>query len=380
MSKKLSIVLTTTFTLLDQFQNAISSPSQQNPASNEAKAKDNQDALPLLVASSTALKSQVTKLSLLCITPPFTSSAICTVLSALNESVLPSLVTAALLVTPNEYTKAFHAEIQILSRTTLKELTSLVGEVKAVADKKEAQGKEEEEEELSEPEKRIVTVATGRVWDSCDVLVDIASKGVVGFVIRRVEEWRDLIRDAVDEIEEWDPDEDGDELFDDLLGQDGGNDKDSGGEDDNDDDDDNDNDEDTAASHARKKSTLRILKPVAQIFPAIVTNRLKNAGDTPLSSGGGTRRLESLMVHLQRVPENIDEVAGALYEANWEKHTQLTMKVKDDAARAVNLMSSPWNAADGQKEEDKFTTWSKTWLKVVNEVSKAIEDDATKSG
>lgn len=86
------------------------------------------------------------------------------------------------------------------------------------------------------------------------------------------------------------------------------------------------------------------------------------------------------MVHLQRVPENIDEVAGALYEANWEKHTQLTMKVKDDAARAVNLMSSPWNAADGQKEEDKFTTWSKTWLKVVNEVSKAIEDDATKSG
>lgn len=377
MSKNLSIVLTTTSTLLDQFQNAISSPSQQNPASNEAKAKDNQDALPLLVASSTALKSQVTKLSLLCITSPFTSSAICTVLSALNESVLPSLVTAALLVTPNEYTKAFHAEIQILSRTTLKELGSLVGEVKAVADKKEAQ---EKEEELSEPEKRVVTVATGRVWDSCDVLVDIASKGVVGFVIRRVEEWRDLMRDAVDEIEEWDPDEDGDEFFDDLLGEDGGNDKDSSGKDDNDDEDDDNDDEDTAASHARKKSTLRILKPVAQVFPAIVANRLKNAGDAPLSSSGGTRRLESLMIYLQRVPDNIDEVAGALYEANWEKHSQFTKKVKDEAAKAVDLMATPWNAADGQTAEDKFTTWSKTWLKVVNEVSKAIEDDATKSG
>lgn len=377
MSRKLSVVLTTTFTLLDQFQDAVSTTSQQNPASNEAK--DYQDVLPLLVASSTALKSQATKLSLLCITSPFTPSAICTVLSALNESVLPSLVTAALLVTPNEFTKAFHAEIQILLKTTLKELASLVGEVKAVADQKEAQKKEEE---LSEPEKGVVTVATGRVWDSCDVLIDIANKGVVGFVIRRVEEFRDLVRDAVEEIEEWDPDEDGDELFDDLLGGDGKNGSDDGNEDedeDKDEDGNNDDDEDTAASHARKKSTLRILKPVSQVFPAIVANRLKKAGDVSLSSGGGARKLETLMAHLQSVPENIDEVAGALYEANWEKHTQLTRKVKDEAAKAVELMASPWVAVDGQAAEDKFTAWAKTWLKVVNEVSKSIEDDATKS-
>lgn len=375
MSKKLSLVLTTTLTLLDQFQTAIYSPPQKHSAPNDdtddAKRKD--DALSLLTASSHALHSQVTKLSLLTITAPFTHSAVCTVLSALNESVLPSLVTAALLVNPDDFTKAFHAEIQILAKAALKELAALIGEVEAVADKKDkSQSEGKKEEGLSQPEKDVVTVATGRVWDACDVLVDLATKGVVGFVIRRVEKWRDLVRDAVQEIEEWDPEED-DDFFDDLLGEDVKN---AAGDDDEEveDDDDDDDDEETAISHARKKSTLRILKPVAQVFPAISTNRLKNAGNAPVASNAGVRKLESLMADLQCITEDIDEVAGALYEANWDKHTRFLGKVKDNAAKAVDLVKAPWGAAEGT--EDKFTTWSKTWLKVVDEVSKSIDDEA----
>lgn len=377
MSNKLTVLLTTTSTLVEQFQNAIST-SQQNPATSNKQTKDNndhdqtQDALPLLIASSTALRSQVTKLSLLAITSPFTPSALSTVLTAVNESVLPSLVTAALLVTPDEYTKAFHGEIQLLTKTVLRELSALVVEVKAIADKKEKDAQDKKkEEDLTEPEKNVVTVATGRVWDACDVLVDVASKGVVGFVARRVEEWRDLVRDAVEEIEEWDPAED-DELFDDLLDDGTGNNDENEDEDDkDDDDDDDDDDEETAVSQERKKSTLRILKPVAQVFPAIITNRLKNAGDAPLQSSDGTRKLETLMVHLQNVPENIDEVAGALYEADWARHALYTGKVKDEAAKAVSLLASGWKTADGQATEDKFTVWSKTWLKVVDEVTKS---------
>lgn len=289
-------------------------------------------------------------------------------LSALNESVLPSLVTAALLVNSDDFTKAFHAEIQILAKAALKELGALIGEVKDVADKKnKAQSESKKEDDLSQEEKDVVTVATGRVWDACDALVDVATKGVVGFVIRRVEQWRDLVKDAVEEIEEWDPDED-DDFFDDLLSEDK---KDAGGEDDDEDDDD---DDDTAITHARKKSTLRILKPVAQIFPAILTNRLKNAGNASVASSAGVRKLESLMVNLQSIPDDIDEVAGALYEENWERHTQFLGKVKNNAAKAVGLVKLPWGAAEDT--EDKFTTWSKTWLKVMDEVSKSI-DEAT---
>lgn len=377
MSKNLPIVLTTTLSLLEQFQGALNAPPQ-TPVSNEPKRND---ALPLLTASSDALKSQVTKLSLLTINTPFTPSAVCTVLSALNESVLPSLVTASLLVIPKEFTKAFHAEIQILTDLTLKELASLIGKVKAVADKKDKEKSEDpKKKEEDSSEKDVVTIATGRVWDSCDILIDLATNGVVGFVIRRVEQWRDLVRDAVEEIEEWDPDEDDDAFFEEMLGDDGKKESGDGNYKDFEEDGDDDDEEDTVLSHANKKSALRVLKPVGQIFPAIATNRLKDAGDKPLSSAAEVSKLESLITNLQSIPEDIDEVAGALYEAKWDRYAQFLIKVKGEAAKAVELVAFPWDAGvDGQKAEDKFTTWSKTWLKVVDEVSKSIGGDATSS-
>jgi hypothetical protein len=367
MAKQLRVSLTTTLTILEQLQVALSAPAgDTNPAELSGK-----DALPLLSTSATALKSQVTKLSLLTITSPFTHSAVGTVLSALNSSVLPSLVTAALLVTPADHTKAFHAEVHALTKTTLRELTSLVTEVQAVAEKaNKAKEGQKKGGELSQTEKNPVTVATGRVWDSCDALIDVAAKGVVGFVIRRVEEWRDLVRDAVEEIEEWDPEEDGDEFFDDLLSDDG--------EKDTQDEEEVDTEESSAALHAQKKSTLRILKPIAQIYPAIVANRLKGAGDVPCSSPSGIGRLERLMTNLQLIPEHVDEVAGALYEEDSGKCTQYLGKVKHCAMDAVDSVKPTWDtvdAADGQQKEDKFTIWSKTWMNVLDEVSKSVEAD-----
>lgn len=358
MSKQLYVRLETTLALLDQFQSTLSTPPENPSAPNPQK---DQDALPLLSASTEALKSQVTKLSLLAINTPFTPSAINTVLGALIESVLPSLVTSALLVTPGEYTKAFHGEILVLSRTVLKELSVLVGVVKSVAEKNE-----KESVQLGQEEKDTVTVTTGRVWDSCDSLSDTAAKGVIGFVIRRVEEWRDLVEDAVKEIEEWDPDEDDDGFFDDILGEDKPEDG-TGGDSDSD-----EEEKDTAALHAHKKSTLRVLKPVTKVFPAILTNRLKNAGTTP-SSTSGIKRLETLMGDLHNIPENIDEVAGALYDEELEKSSRYLERTKDCAARAVEDMALPLDAkeTDSQQTEDKFTVWSRTWLKVMDEVNKS---------
>ncbi|KAF7172055.1 hypothetical protein CNMCM5623_004357 [Aspergillus felis] len=367
MAKQLQVSLTTTLTLLEQLQAALSAPAgDTKPAELSGK-----DALPLLSTSATALKSQITKLSLLTITSPFTHSAVGTVLSALNGSVLPSLVTAALLVTPTDHTKAFHAEVHALTKTTLRELTSLVTEVQAVAEKTDkAKDGQKKGGELSQAEKDTVTVATGRVWESCDTLTDVAAKGVVGFVIRRVEEWRDLVRDAVEEIEEWDPDEDGDEFFDDLLSDDG--------EKDIQDEAEEDTEESSAALHAQKKSTLRILKPVAQIYPAIVVNRLKGAGDVPCSSSSGIGRLERLMTNLQHIPEHVDEVAGALYEDDLDKCSQYLGKVKRCAMNAVDSVKPTWDtvdAADGQQKEDRFTIWSNTWTNVLDEVSRSVGAD-----
>lgn len=86
----------------------------------------------------------------------------------------------------------------------LAEFAAVVGIVKDIAEKDLS---EKDKKDMSKAEKDVVTVAAGRVWDACDVVTNTAGKGVVGFVMHRVEQWRDLIRDAVEEIEEWDPEE-----------------------------------------------------------------------------------------------------------------------------------------------------------------------------
>lgn len=371
MSRKLQIVLATTLTLVDQFQSTLSS-SQPNPGPTAGKGAEELDPLPLLSGASTALKSHVTKLSLLTINPPFTHSAVATTLSVLNESVLPSLVTATLLVTPESHTKTFQKEIRILVGTTLKELSLLVKEVQVVAEG------EADEKSLDQSTKDTITVAAGRVWDACDVLVDVAAKGIVGFMVRRAEEHRDLVRDAVEEIEAWDPDEEGDEFFDDLLGDDekGLAVSDKAGASEDSEKEGEDEEEGSAALHARKKDALRILKPIAQIYPAIISNRLKTA-PTPLVPSD-IRILESLVLSLQQIPNYIDEVAGALYEEDLEKYTHQLEKTIKYACKAVDLVVLPWGlkqtSGDQDIAGDKFTTWSKTWTKVIEEVSRTVDE------
>lgn len=385
MAQQFSVIISTTLTLLEQFQVTLASPTAstqapqpQTPANKDADT--NANVLPLLANSAAALRAQVTKLSLLAITAPFTHSAVNTVLRACNESVLPSLVTAALLVTPAGYTKAFHTEVLVLVKTALAEFATLVKDVKVIADAKEASKKEDpkkKEGEISKGEKDAVTVAVGRVWDACDAVAEVASKGVVGFVMHRVEQWRDLVRDAVEELEDWDPEEE-DDFFDELMGEEKG----AGSDGDADDeDDDGDEQEDTAALQEQKKSTLRFLKPIAQVYPAILTYRLKNAGDEPLSSTAGIATLEALMINLQSIPDQVDEAAGALYESNWSKSAEYLQKTQKNAAQAVKSVAAPWNAVESaegrQQPGDKFTTWSKTWLKVMDEVSKPIDAAAS---
>ncbi|KAJ6000185.1 hypothetical protein N7481_000594 [Penicillium waksmanii] len=384
MATQIATLLSSTLALLDQFQETLTpsraAETQSQSQSQPESSSSSNDAKPLalLSASSAALRAQVTKLSLLAITTPFTPSAVSTVLRAVNDSVLPSLITAALLITPTEYTKAFHSEILVLSRTALAEFAALVGLVKGIAEKSETgekSKKNDSKEAMSKAEKDTVTVAAGRVWEACDTVTAVATKGVVGFVVHRVEQWRDLIRDAVMEIEEWDPEEDEDDFFDDLMGDEKKKDDDDEASDkDDESDSDSDDDEDTAALLERKKSTLRFLKPVAQVYPAVINYRLKNAGETPLATKAGVAKLELLMLHLGQIPDQVDEAAGALYEDDADRAVDFLKKIRANATVAVTSLELPWGAAAGaDKAEDKFTVWSRTWLKVLEEVGKSIE-------
>ncbi|KAJ6003398.1 hypothetical protein N7451_005945 [Penicillium sp. IBT 35674x] len=342
MSQQLVTVLATSLALITQFQDTLS-PS--NIAQSTQKPIKDAKALPLLSASSSALKAQVTKLSLLATTTPFTHSAVTGILRACNDSVLPSLLTATLLVNPAEYTKTFHSETLILVKTLFAEFSTL--------------------EDLSKAEKDAITLATGRVWDTCDSVISLSNNGVVGFITHRVEQWRDLVRDAVEELENWDPEED-DDFFDEIMGDEKDDDEHAGS------DEDSDKDKDVAAMQEQKKTTLRFLKPIAQIYPAILTHRLKNAKDAPLSSVANVARLEKLIVNLQNIPDQVDEVAGALYEEDVDRSVEFLQKTHEHASQAVESVTAPWKE---ELSEDKFTVWSQTWSKVMDEVSKTLSAD-----
>ncbi|RMZ75484.1 hypothetical protein DV738_g5454, partial [Chaetothyriales sp. CBS 135597] len=116
----------------------------------------------------------VAKLSLLTVTPPFTRSAIVTALQPINDSILPSLVTASILVSAHLFTPAFAKECRAVVQDTLRELKVLVGLEK----------------------KKEITDATARVWQDCDVVVAFADGGLPGFVASKARQWLDLMKDA----------------------------------------------------------------------------------------------------------------------------------------------------------------------------------------
>jgi hypothetical protein len=53
---------------------------------------------------------------------------------------------------------------------------------------------------LTEAEKQEVLSATGVVWEACDSLLKVCQDGVVGLVVRKAEEWRGVLMDAVEEL------------------------------------------------------------------------------------------------------------------------------------------------------------------------------------
>ncbi|OKL62488.1 hypothetical protein UA08_02715 [Talaromyces atroroseus] len=367
MSEKLHILLETALALSAQFQTTLdTTPPTAATAENDDAA--NPSPLVLLSNSAKTLRAQVTKLSLLTITAPFTPSALCTSLTPVNDSVMPSMVTAVLMLTPGEYTKAFSLEARLLVKTALKEFSVLVEAITSFADELK---KGEKKSELSKSEKEAITSQTGRVWDACDTITTLVTQGVVGHVVRRVQEWHDLVKDAISELEEWDPEED-DADFEELLdvGDETAKDIEKNGKES----DEEEEDDDIEALHEQKKSLLRALKPIAQIYPAIISNRCKKGGLT--ASKSQIAKLESLTSDLQSIPGHVDEAAGSLYESNLDDSVRYLNKAKTTAERAIELVIYPWtenSTITEQQQGDKFTIWSTTWRKVMGNVIKDIQ-------
>ena len=392
-NRTLLVALTTTVALIDQFAASLSQPSVQPEQCSQAPTTS---PLPLLSASATSLKAQSTKLSLLTITPPFTPSAVSTVLSALNSSVLLSLLTAALLVTNEEtkYTASFSAEVRSLVRATLRDLHTLI----SCVERRSKHG--DPKEPIDEQQKSSVTEAVGRVWESCDELVALADGGIGAFVVKRAEMWLGLIKDAVEELQDWDPEEDG---VDRLFGEDALQNESERG----------DAGADTGAAEKAKASAMKVLTRVPQSIHVVVRQRLRklkwNLRDVMDLSGGKTSDLrapsasepeedsleeqgalvDQVLKELKQVSESVDEMAEALYMGELSTASRLVKEVWKATVNVVEIVKRGRNGqaiqgirdvVEGQTEtnEDKYIRRAFDWIRLVE--PKPLSSRATTNG
>ena len=394
----LSVTLTTTIALIDQFSVSVSRSSNQSSVSAEDQSPSSTPSpLPLLSASVTSLKAQSTKLSLLTLTPPFTPSAVSAVLSALNSSVLPSLFTAALLVADEEhkYTASFSAEVRSLVKATLRDLHTLV----SCVERRSKYG--DPKSELDEQQKNNVTEAVGRVWESCNEVIALADGGIGAFVVKKAEMWLGLIKDAVEELGDWDPEEDGvDRLFEEDLLQN----RNAGRE----------REESPAAAEKAKANTMKVLTRVPQSLHVVVKQRLqklkwnstdsKNLSNGKKSDIGGppssnhdanhgeeqSAEVDHVLKGMQQVSETVDEMAEALYMGELRRSSRLVEDVWKATVEVVKIVRKPTEhpARRGNREEfvegltetseDKYIRRALDWINVVE--PKSLSSRAVPNG
>jgi hypothetical protein len=314
--------------------------------------------LVLLHAAVVTLRAQVTKLSLLAITAPFTPSAVVTCLSPLNESVLPSLVTAALLTTPELFTPTFSAECRNMVATTLRDMQVLLRllEVRSRASNPGA--------ELRDTEKKAFTEATGKIWDDCDKLTPLAAEGVAGYVARKSQQWLDLMKDAVKELEEWDPEHD--VVDDDLLGI-------------HHSDDESDDASKKAAASDRvaisagiKEQALKVLNRIPQSIHVVIKQRLDKLPTDQGSTATFTAKLDTILTQIRNTSELIDESVEAMYLGDPELCLKKAGEARAITIDVVESVTRPFSQSTDNStttirtKEDKYVQRALEWIRQVD--------------
>ena len=214
---------------------------------------------------------------------------------------------------------------------------------------------------------RDILTSTGVLWSECNKIVTLGLGGVTRIAAERVEEYHGLLKDAIAELEHWDPDEDSESDTDSLTSKKGR----------------------TPSTQpvdtplelllqdcslspiaALRKRTLGILRIIRVLFPALVKRRVltfPNIDSTtkmealPISSH--IRSLDGLINHTNQFTEQTDEVAGALYAGDEEDVEERLTKLLEMSKTCVEGVRLSWVG-----KEDEFTSWAEKWIARLEDV------------
>lgn len=215
---------------------------------------------------------------------------------------------------------------------------------------------------------RNTLASTGVLWAECDKMVEIASNGLVSLAVQRTEDYHGLLKDAIEELEEWDPDEDTDSDTDSLSS----------------------NKQKPASTPTAdnlastledlsispvailRKRTLVTLRTVRVIYPALKKRRISTFPNITNSSileslptSTQIDALDSLIDQAKGFTEAADEIAGALYEGDEEQVERRLKALRESAEDCAMRVKRGWKG-----EEDEFTGWAEKWTTRLEDVGK----------
>lgn len=359
----LSSIVQNAVTLTTQLQTAITA-IYKSPSliSNDAPATNQIDPLALLRDASSLIRAHSTKLSLLIINEPFTPSAISTVIRELVAQPIPALATAVQTCDPATYTALFRKEVAWRTQRLLAELGELFKKIPT--DGKVLSG--DKKSSFAAGGQKGSLAATGVLWSTCEDVTKIANLGVAGFFVFKVEQWKDTLKDVMEELKEWgdeepDDDDDDDDDFDDGVTHS-----------DNKDGDPSTQDmldelmnsgqtipkDDPHSIRPRLESSLRRIRLVILLYQAISKRRLKRLPTIPNKDKDPKEanipaRLDELSVVLQKLPSQFSDLALAFYELDPKPIDGAMDQCFLDAFAASELLVEAWRGG-----RDEYTDWA----------------------
>lgn len=307
--------------------------------------------LQLLRDSAKLLYAHATKIGLLLINDPYTPSAVHKELVACEGQCIPGLLGAVESCHPAVWTTTVAKEVRLRTEAAFSALALLLLDVKSKAEGGPVT--------TTSPRQKEKTLAsTGQVWATCDVLIALERQGMAGIVTKKAQEYRDMLKDALEELKEWGEDEDDqDEGF---VGSDDGGDVDSI---------ENMFDGQRLPAHREDlkellADALKKLKLVDMLFQALLKRRLKTLSftDPPHDPGEDekVRRVGDLVTLLKAISNGVDEFANNLYELNASQAQAQLDRVLARATQTATAMDKSWTGV-----EDEFTTWSSKWKEAI---------------
>ena len=361
--------------LLQHFDSSLKPASAATNGSDpQVSSTDLPNPLDVVKTCTTLLKSHTTTLSLLLLTPPLTASALITKIGEVSSGALSGLVAAAI-STPqagqkDELGTLMRGEVRVQARRLIGAWEDVLAIILRLAERRQsdkAKGKTKDEGP-TESERQDVLAATGVVWEACDALLKLCTDGIVGLVVKKAQELRSVLLDAIEELKEWGED----------IDEENEEDKAEGSDDEFADEDDifgaaNKLGKDDKELKALLDTSAKKLKMVGMLYQALIKRRLKTFsttattpasvstsetnGDASVPSPDPMTKLDELMVLLKAIPETVDDLASAFYDLDEDEAKQTLDKCSGEAKSAVALVKQSWVGTD-----DEFTTWSGKWV------------------